>query len=168
MAVSYRELRTLSLTALVSQSQSHIATDIQSVSLDVEPHLGLMNQIFINVWQLRSCFRGAPSLARGWVCLLYMLLGLASAVLPGSEFLGTRDHILLSQIWDFPVCLDYSWESRYIVAHGPRRKQSLYCWGLFTEPLHNNGRGADAIENQSHDSYLAGPLTRWLLPSNEL
>jgi hypothetical protein len=35
----------------------------QSVSLGVEP------QIFITLWQLRSCFWGAPSLTRGWVCL---------------------------------------------------------------------------------------------------
>jgi hypothetical protein len=32
------------------------------------------------------------------VCLLYMLMALASAVFLGSEFLGTRDLILLSQI----------------------------------------------------------------------
>jgi hypothetical protein len=57
---------------------------------------------FITVWQLRSCSCEAPFLTRGLVCLLYMLLALASAVLLGSEFLGTRDHILLSQIWDFP------------------------------------------------------------------
>jgi hypothetical protein len=31
-------------------------------------------------------------------CLLYMLLALASVVFLGSESLGTRDHILLSQI----------------------------------------------------------------------
>jgi hypothetical protein len=31
-----------------------------------------------------------------------MLLVLDSAVFLGSESLGTRDHILLSQIWDFP------------------------------------------------------------------
>jgi hypothetical protein len=35
--------------------------------------------------------------------VLYMLLALASAVLLGSEALWSRDHILLSQIWDFPV-----------------------------------------------------------------
>jgi hypothetical protein len=39
---------------------------------------------------------------RGRVCLLYMLLVLKSAVFLGSESLGTRDHILLSQIEDFP------------------------------------------------------------------
>jgi hypothetical protein len=73
----------------------------QSVSLGVEPPSGAHDQKFITVWQLRSCFCGAPSLTRGRICILYMLLALASAVFLGSEFLGTRDHILLSQIWDF-------------------------------------------------------------------
>jgi hypothetical protein len=57
---------------------------------------GAHDQIFITVSQLRSCFCVAPSLT------LYMLLALASAVFLGSESHGTRDHILLSQIWDFP------------------------------------------------------------------
>jgi hypothetical protein len=48
------------------------------------------------VWQLRSCSCGAPSLTRGQVCLLYVLLALASAVFLGSESLGTWDHILQS------------------------------------------------------------------------
>jgi hypothetical protein len=39
---------------------------------------------------------------RGRVCYLYMLLSLASAVFLGFESLGTRNHIWLSQIWDFP------------------------------------------------------------------
>jgi hypothetical protein len=61
-------------------------TASQSVSLGVEPHLGLMTRYLL--------------LLR--VCLFYMLLGLASAVFLGSESLGTRVHILLSQIWNFP------------------------------------------------------------------
>jgi hypothetical protein len=74
----------------------------QSVSLGIEPHLGLMTRyLAITIWQLWSCFCGAPSLTRGRVCLLYMLLGLPNAVFLGSESFGTRDHILLSQIWDF-------------------------------------------------------------------
>jgi hypothetical protein len=64
------------------------------------------DQIFITVWKLWSSFCEAPSLTRGRVCLLYMLLYLANAIFLGSESLGTRDHILLSQIWDFPFrCL---------------------------------------------------------------
>jgi hypothetical protein len=38
------------------------------------------------------------------VCRLQLLLVLASAVILGSESRGTRDHILLSQIRDFPFC----------------------------------------------------------------
>jgi hypothetical protein len=50
----------------------------QSVSLSVEPHLGLMVRYLLQ--SDRSCFCGAPSLTRGRVCLLYMLLVFASAV----------------------------------------------------------------------------------------
>jgi hypothetical protein len=38
---------------------------------------------------------------RGWVCRLQLLLVLASAVILRSDFRGTHDHILLSQIRDF-------------------------------------------------------------------
>jgi hypothetical protein len=41
---------------------------------------GAHDHIFFTVWQLRSCFCGAPSLMRGRVCLLYMLLALSCAV----------------------------------------------------------------------------------------
>jgi hypothetical protein len=47
-----------------------------------------------------SC--GAPSLTRGRVWLLYMLLALASAIFLWSAPLGSLDHILLSHNWDFP------------------------------------------------------------------
>jgi hypothetical protein len=54
----------------LSQSQSHIATDGQSVSKSwYRAQSGAHDQIFISVRQLRSCFRGAPSLTRGRVCL---------------------------------------------------------------------------------------------------
>jgi hypothetical protein len=75
----------------------------QSVSLGVEPHLGLMTRyVFITLWQLRTCFSEAPSQTRGRVCLLCMLLVLASIVVLGLESLWSRDDILLSQISDFP------------------------------------------------------------------
>jgi hypothetical protein len=41
-------------------------------------------------------------LTKGRVCRLQLLLALASAVIFESEPRGTRDHILLSQIRDFP------------------------------------------------------------------
>jgi hypothetical protein len=85
-----------------SQSQSQIATDGQSVSKSwCRAPSAVHDQIFITLWQLRSCFCGAPSLTRGRVCLSYMMLVVASVVLLGSESLGTRYCLLLSQIWDF-------------------------------------------------------------------
>jgi hypothetical protein len=56
------------------------------------------DQILIIVWQLRVCWFGAPSLTRGRVCPLPLLLVLASAVIFGSEARTTRGHILLSRL----------------------------------------------------------------------
>jgi hypothetical protein len=56
------------------------------------------------------------------VYLLYMLLALASAVFLGSESLGIRDHILLSQIWDFPF--------RRLL------RLAVSRWRYSTQPLH--------------------------------
>jgi hypothetical protein len=70
----------------------------QSVSLGVEPHLGLMFRYLLLFDNYGLVLVGAPSLTRGRVCLLYVLLALASAVFLGSEYLGARAHILLSQI----------------------------------------------------------------------
>jgi hypothetical protein len=62
----------------------------QSVSLGIEHLPGAHDQIFIVPRLLQSCFFWAPSLTRGWVCLLYMSLVLASAMFLGSSFLWTR------------------------------------------------------------------------------
>jgi hypothetical protein len=96
VAMFDRELRTQnSFTALV-KSQSHMATDGQSVSKSWCLALsGAHDQIFITVWELRF-------LTRGRVCLLYMLLALSRAVFLGSELLGTHDHNLQFQILYFP------------------------------------------------------------------
>jgi hypothetical protein len=71
-----------------SQSQSHIATDAQSVSKSwYRAPSGAHDQIMTRYlflsdsYVLVSC--GAPTLTRGRVCLLYMLLDLASAVFSG-------------------------------------------------------------------------------------
>jgi hypothetical protein len=50
----------------------------QPVSLGVEPHLGLMTRYLLPFDSYGLVFCGAPSLTRGRVCLLYMLLALAS------------------------------------------------------------------------------------------
>jgi hypothetical protein len=85
----------VTLWLTVSQSVS------QSVRFGVKPHLGLMTRYLLLFDSYGPVLCAMPSLARGLVCLLYMLLALASAVFLRSESLGTRDHILLSQISDF-------------------------------------------------------------------
>jgi hypothetical protein len=72
------------------------------VCLGIKHPSGAYDQIFITVRQLRVCWCGALSLTRGRVCRLQLLLAFPSAVILGSEFRGSRDHILLSQIRDFP------------------------------------------------------------------
>jgi hypothetical protein len=95
------------------QSRSHITTDRQSVSKSCcRAPFAAHDQIFITLWQLRSCFCG--------VCLLYMLLALVSVVFLGSESFGTRDHLLLSQISDFPFrCLLRLTMSRWRYSNPP-------------------------------------------------
>jgi hypothetical protein len=72
------------------------------VRLGVKHSSGAYGHIFISVRQLRVCWCGALSLMRERACRLQLLLVLARAVIFGSEFRGTRDHILLSQIRDSP------------------------------------------------------------------
>jgi hypothetical protein len=77
------------------------------VCLGIKHPSGAYDQIFITVGQLLICWFGALYLTRGRVCRLQLLLGLASEVILESETLGTRDHILLSQIRDFPFVASY-------------------------------------------------------------
>jgi hypothetical protein len=60
------------------------------------------DQIFVTLRKLRVCWCGTPSLMRGGVCRLRLLLALARAVIFGSKPRGTRDHILLPQIQHSP------------------------------------------------------------------
>jgi hypothetical protein len=88
-----------------SKAKSKLCCDRRSVGQSVlvsSTHLGLTTRFFITVRELRVCWCGALSLTRERVCRLQLLLGLANAVILGSESHGTRDHILLSQIRDSP------------------------------------------------------------------
>jgi hypothetical protein len=93
---------------------------------------------------------------------LYMLLALARKVFLGSESLGTRDHTLLSQIWDFPFLASYNSQGHgggirphlhtctdsndflflyNSSARTTQKTQPLYFWeSLFNDPLPKNGR----------------------------
>jgi hypothetical protein len=72
------------------------------ICLGIKHPTGAYDQIFITVRELQFCWCGALSQTRGLVCRLQWLLGLASAVMLGFKSRGTHDHILLSQIRDFP------------------------------------------------------------------
>jgi hypothetical protein len=83
------------------------------------------------------CWSWAPSLTRGRVCRLQLLLALASAVISWSEFRRTRGHILLSQIRDFPF-------RRLLRLAGSR-------WRYLTPPPHG-------LEVNFHSCILSYPL----------
>jgi hypothetical protein len=86
-----------------SQSVSMLCYDrrpSRRVSPDVKHPSRAQDKTFITVRQLWVCCCGVPSLTRGRVCRLQLLLVLASAVILGSESRGTHGHNLLSQIRD--------------------------------------------------------------------
>jgi hypothetical protein len=145
------------------------------------------DQIFINLWPLRSCSSGAPSLTRRRVRLLYMLLALPSVVFPDQSPLGlvtifqclrfetflfvssydsqghgedirTRLHTAVTQK-SFLVRFINSW-------HGPHRKHSSCIvasirlrGNAFTQLSHSNGstRHISYRDNSSHYCVLALP-----------
>jgi hypothetical protein len=106
------------------ESESYVTTVwSRPVFLGLKHPSGVYDQIFIKVRQFRGCCRGALSLTRGWVCHLQWLLGLVSAVILLSESCGTRDHILLSQIRDFPfrrllLLVGIRWRYSTLPPHG--------------------------------------------------
>jgi hypothetical protein len=93
------ELRNSSEVNSESESESYVTTDSQSASLSSNKASiwGLRPDIYESL-TITVLLLWASSLTRGRVCLLYILLALASVVVLGSESLWTRNHILLSQI----------------------------------------------------------------------
>jgi hypothetical protein len=96
------------------------------VSLGIKHPPVTYDEIVNIVWKMRACWFGEPSLTRGRVCRLQLLLALASAVIFGSESRRTRGHILLSQIRYFNFC-------RLLLLAGLRRRHS-------TQPTHGMPR----------------------------
>jgi hypothetical protein len=125
------------------------------VCLGTKHPFGAYDQILIIVWQLRVCWFGAPSLTRGRVCRLSVIVGSISSLLASAV------HILkLERYWLF------STEFFFITTlHGPNRKhrfQYYYC-SVFTNPL---------LRNRFFYWYVGvhfkGKMFTEPLPSNEL
>jgi hypothetical protein len=123
------ELRILSLPWLVKWKPH---CDWRSVSQSVSKSWrrtpsGAHNQIFITVWQLRSCFYGAPSLTRGRVCLLYLLLVLASAVFPASD--SNRDSRPYSAVLELRLLLSSPPTTRRVTVEVFDPASTECCYG---------------------------------------
>jgi hypothetical protein len=138
----------------LNSSQSHMATYGQLVSKSwCRAPSGAHDQIFSLLFDSTVLFLWGALSDERTVCLLYMLLAPASAVFLGFESLGTGDHILLSQIWDFLFVAScdseghgggirphlHTGSSLNSLLHGPHRRQhpehlivlcySSYCHG---------------------------------------
>jgi hypothetical protein len=129
-------------TLLVRLLKSKSHWDWRSVSHSAskswcQAQSGANDQIFITVCIYGLVFVGAPPLMRGRICLLYMLLALASTVSLGSESLGTCDHILLSSLpttrWRYSTPPPHGFRSIDLLypfinaQHAPHGKCFLHC-----------------------------------------
>jgi hypothetical protein len=139
------------------------------VYLGIKHPLGLTTRFFFTVKQLRVCWCGALCLTRGRVCLLQLLLGLASTVILGSESCGTQTilYCLRFEASLFVAFYDsqcyggrirsrlhtayfLSLHNDYLIRHGSHRKHLLqqsyysmcirYHGDMFTESLPINDR----------------------------
>jgi hypothetical protein len=95
-------------------------------------------------------------------CLLYMLLVLASTAILGSESLGTRDHILLSQIWDFPFrslirLAGSQWRYSTPPPHGlsPTKSKSHCDWRSVSQSVSQSV----SLGVHSYDFFMWGALS---------
>jgi hypothetical protein len=92
--VPYESRRSLILSLMLRPTVSW------PVCLGINHPFGAYDQIFVSQ-TVAGLLMWAPSLTRGRVCRLQLLLAIINVVIFGSEARGTRDNILLSQIRDF-------------------------------------------------------------------
>jgi hypothetical protein len=110
-----------SATNTQSRSQNCVTTDGQSASLSWnKPHIWGLRQDFYYSVTVAGLLMWALSLTRVRFYRLQLLLALASVVILWSEFFGTRDHILLSEIWAFPFSRLLRLAGRYSIPHSHR------------------------------------------------
>jgi hypothetical protein len=97
-----RMLNARTLLRMTTESESYVTTDGQSASLswNKSPIWGLRPDFYYCQTVAGLLMWG--SLTRRRVCRLQLLLDLASAVSVESEYRRSRDHMLLTQIWDHP------------------------------------------------------------------
>jgi hypothetical protein len=128
---------------------------------------------------------GVPFLTRGWVCILYTMLVLASVVFLGSESLGTRDNILISQIGTSLFFASYDSQGHgggirprlhtgEVIAAAPRYIDSartaqrtplprVFLRTCHLRPLPNNGR---CLQSHYLGAAVVIQLVSWSLPNS--
>jgi hypothetical protein len=119
-----------------SQSQSHITTDSQSVCLDVESKSGTFDQSFFS--KLQSCLCGAPSLTRGRVrhlsVLVYTVYSSLPLIVASSRLYSSRDSVV-------GIATGYGFDDGKVgvrVPVGLRIFSSLICLHRFRAPTNCN------------------------------
>jgi hypothetical protein len=99
---------------------------------------------------------------RGWHCHLHLLLALDSAFILGSKSRRTRDHILLSQIRDFPLLPMFTrkW-IKHIISDGNDTTIviNVSANSLVCVTLHNEIYTLDYTQQLLRTSYTGEPMS---------